>query len=279
MTNAQAILDPRAAGARRLEGKIAIITGGGQGHGRATARRFAQEGAKLMIVDRHAPGAERTRDELTDFGAEADIFVGEMGTAEAAKQLMEATVARFGRIDVLINNVGGAMHRSRQAWEFSPEEIVDNVQNSLWTCLWGCWAVMPIMAEQRSGSIVNFGSHAVRGTGRFGYAAAKGGVMAITTSLALEAAPYNVRVNCVVPHLSTRPEGDTLVNRLPGTPVAARGAGGAEMLNNPTMTPIPLNRPGTPEEIAAACAFFASDDSSFTTGEILCVGGGAFCGL
>jgi NAD(P)-dependent dehydrogenase (short-subunit alcohol dehydrogenase family) len=103
--------------------------------------------------------------------------------------------------------------------------------------------------------------------------------MAITTSLALEAAPYNVRVNCVVPHLSTRPEGDTLVSRVPTQAVRAGRGATAESLRSPNMTPIPLNRPGTPEEVAAACAFFASDDSSFTTGDILCVGGGAFCRL
>lgn len=277
-----AVLDPRAAGAKRLKGKIAIITGSGQGHGRATAKRLAEEGASIMVVDRYEPGAVRSRDELRAFGVTTEMFIGDIGSPDVAKELMRTTKERMGRIDVLVNNVGGAMHRSRQGWEFTPQELMDNVNNSLWTCLWCCWAVMPYMVEQRSGSIINFGSHAVRGTGRFGYAAAKGGVMAITTSLALEAAPYNVRVNCVVPHLSTRPEGDTLIARVPGAPVTPGGGMGRnpqEALTNPNMTPIPLGRPGTPEEIAAAVAFFASEDSSFTTAEVLCVGGGAFCQL
>jgi dihydroxycyclohexadiene carboxylate dehydrogenase len=274
----QTVLDPRAAGARRLEGKIAIVTGAGQGHGRATARRMAQEGASIMIADRHQPGAERTRDELREWGAAAESFLGDLSSHEVATRLMAETKERFGRIDVLVNNVGGAMYGGKQGWEFTPEELMANVQNNLYTCLWCCWAVLPHMVEQRSGSIINFGSHAVRGTGRLGYAASKGGIMAITTSLALEAAPYNVRINCVVPHVSTRPEGDTLVARVPGQSPASRPAGGGN-IDNPNYTPIPLGRPGTPEEIAAAVTFFASDDSSFTTGEVLCVGGGAFCHL
>ena len=274
-----AVLDPKAAGARRLEGKIAIITGGGQGHGRATARRFAQEGASLMLVDRHAPGAERTRDELVDFGAEADIFIGELGPWDVAQTLMQTTKERFGRIDILVNNVGGAMYGGKPGWEFTPQELEDNVRNNLFTCLSCCWAVMPYMIEQQSGSIVNFGSHAVRGTARLGYAAAKGAVMAITTSLSIEAAEHGVRINCVVPHLSDRPEGDTLVTRIPGQapPTGSARRDASSSLSSPHMTPIPMHRPGKPEEVAAAVAFLASDDASFTTGEIVCVGGGAFC--
>lgn len=273
------VLDPKAAGARRLEGKVAIITGGGQGHGRATAKRFAQEGASLMLVDRHAPGAERTRDELIAFGAQAEIFVNELGPWDVAQSLMEATKERFGRIDVLVNNVGGAMYGGKQGWEFTPEELEDNIRNNLNTCLSCCWAVMPHMIEGGSGSIVNFGSHAVRGTARLGYAAAKGAVMAITTSLALEAAPYGIRINCVVPHLSDRDEGDTLVTRIPGQapPGGSARRDASAGLSSPHLTPIPMRRPGKPEEVAAAVAFLASDDSSFTTGEIIGVGGGAFC--
>ncbi len=274
------VLDERAAGARRLEGRIAVVTGAGQGHGRATARRMAQEGASIMIADRFEPGARRTRDELRAFGSAADYFLGDMQEAETARRLMEETKERFGRIDILVNNVGGAMGGNKMGWEFPPAELEANVRNSLHTCMWGCWAVLPYMIEQRSGSIINFGSHAVRGMGRLGYAAAKGGVMAITTSLAIEAGPHNVRVNAVVPHLSSRPEGDTLVARVPGQAVnRGGGRGSADALNSPNMTPIPMGRIGTPEEVAAVVTFLASDDASFTTGAIICVGGGAVCSL
>ena len=281
MTQAQNVLDPRAAGGRRLEGKTAVVTGAGQGHGRATARRFVEEGAAVMIADRHQPGAERVRDELVAYGGTAETFIGDISSHETASALVDTARDCFGRIDILVNNVGGAFRlpgSGEMGWEKTPEDLMGNVQNNLFTCLWCCWAVAPVMIGQGSGSIINFGSHAVRGMGRLGYAAAKGGVWAITTSLALELAPYNVRINLVVPHSSTRPEGDTLVTRIPGeTPPA--GQRGPAPVSGANLTPIPLNRPGTPEEVAAAVAFLASDDASFTTGESICVGGGAFCRL
>ena len=204
MTQGQTVLDPRAAGGKRLQGKIAVVTGSGQGHGRATARRFVEEGASVMIVDRHQPGAERVRDELRAYGGQAETFIGDISSHEVATSLMETARERFGRIDILVNNVGGAFRlpgSGEMGWEKTPEDLVGNIQNNLFTCLWCCWAVAPIMIEQQSGSIVNFGSHAVRGMGRLGYAAAKGGIWAITTSLALELAPYNVRINLVLSQL------------------------------------------------------------------------------
>ena len=275
-------LDPRAAGGHRLAGRVALITGAGQGHGRATARRMASEGASIMIAERFEPGALRTRDELREYGTEAEFVLGDMQDPDFVKSLVAQTKDRFGRIDILVNNVGGAQGGGKLGWEFTPDELRANVNNSLYTCLWGCWAVLPVMIEQQSGSIINFGSHAVRGTHRLGYAAAKGGVVAITTSLSLEAAPYNVRINAVVPHVSTRAEDDTLVARIPGQPITRGQAGGVGLgqgLNDPRYSPIPLNRPGTPEEIAAVVTFLASDDASFTTGQVICVGGGAYCRL
>ena len=127
MTQGQTVLDPRAAGGKRLQGKIAVVTGSGQGHGRATARRFVEEGASVMIVDRHQPGAERVRDELRAYGGQAETFIGDISSHEVATSLMETARERFGRIDILVNNVGGAFRlpgSGEMGWEKTPEDLV-----------------------------------------------------------------------------------------------------------------------------------------------------------
>src|SRR5436309_1453877 len=127
------VLDARAAGAKRLRGRIAIVTGAGQGIGRATARRFAEEGAVVMVADRNPAGSERTCGELRDYGAEADIWIGDVSSAEGAQALMKTTVARWGRIDILVNTVGGSMYGHQYGWEFTPAEMLANVQNNFFT--------------------------------------------------------------------------------------------------------------------------------------------------
>jgi len=272
------VLDPRAAGAKRLKDKIAIVTGGGQGIGRASCRRFAEEGASVMIAERYRESGERTCQELRDYGAKAELFVADVSSAETAKALMAATVEHFGRIDILVNNAGGSMYGPKLGWEYTPEELIANVQNNFWTTMWCCWAVLPYMVEQRSGAIVNLGSNSPRGTMRLPYAASKGGVFAITTSLALETATLGIRINCVAPHFSIKQEGDQLFTRIPNqrttqNPEERRAQ--FESLAERHLQNIPMRRPGTVEEQAAAIAFLASDDASFITGQILSVGGGA----
>jgi dihydroxycyclohexadiene carboxylate dehydrogenase len=278
VTDSSRVLDPRAAGAKRLEGRIAIITGSGQGIGRATARRMAEEGAAIMIVDRNAHGAERTRDELRHYGATAEMHVSDISQPDSAKALMAAAKERFSRIDILVNNAGGAMHSPQRGWEYTPQQIMANVQNNFFTALWCCWAVLPYMVEQKSGAIVNVGSSAPQGTGRLPYAASKGGVFAITTSLALETATLGIRINCVAPHWSVSEDpSDRLVTRIPGetVPGASADRDQHQSLAERHLQNIPMRRPGLKEEQAAAITFLASDDASFITGQILSVGGGA----
>jgi dihydroxycyclohexadiene carboxylate dehydrogenase len=278
----QKVLDPMAAGARRVVGKIAIVTGAGQGHGRATAKRLAQEGASVMVVDRHEAGAARTVGELRDFGTDAESYVVDISDPEAFKAVAAATNERFGKIDILVNVAGGSMYGPKFGWEYTPAELRANVENNLFTCMWGCWAVLPYMVEQHSGAIVNFGSHAVRNGMRLGYAAAKGGVYAVTASLAMETAQRGVRINAVVPHWSgaTDPD-DRMVTRIPGAMRSEespeeRAARMAELEARHAPT-IPMGRGGAPRDLAAAVAFLVSEDAAFVTGHILCVGGGAYC--
>lgn len=271
-------LDPRAAGAKRLLDRVAVITGAGQGIGRATARRMAEEGALIMICDRNPKGAERTRDELRTAGATAETHVADISQPEAARALIAAAIERFGRVDVLVNNAGGSMFGPKLGWEYSPEEILANVQNNFFTTLWCCWAVLPHMVERRSGAIVNIGSNAPQGTMRLPYAASKGGVFAITTSLALETAELGVRINCVAPHWSVSEDpDDRLVTRIPGESVPHQAAQQVQQqrLAEQHLRNIPMRRAGLKEEQAAAITFLASDDASFITGQILSVGGGA----
>lgn len=277
MSQPTTVLDPRAAGGRRLDGKIAIVTGAGQGIARATARRMAQEGASVMIADRNEPGAIRTRDELLEFGADAETFIADVSSPEVAKALMAATKERFGRIDILVNCAGGSMYGPKYGWDYTPEEIMANVQNNFFTTMWCCWAVLPYMVEQRSGAIVNVGSNSPRGTMRLPYAASKGGVFAITTSLALETATMGIRINCVAPHLTGGDPGDRLVPRYarPAEQTADQQRATFEQTRERHLANIPMHRPGRVEEQAAAITFLASDDASFITEQILSVGGGA----
>src|SRR5207253_1832503 len=180
----------------------------------------------------------------------------------------------------LVNAAGGSMYGPKYGWEYTPEELLANVQNNFWTTMWCCWAVLPHMVEQKSGAIVNLGSNSPRGTMRLPYAASKGGVFAITTSLALETATMGVRINCVAPHYSVSEDpSDRMVTRIPGERPAERDSeqarAQAEDLASRHLQNIPMRRPGTKEEQAAAIAFLASDDASFITGQILSVGGGA----
>jgi NAD(P)-dependent dehydrogenase (short-subunit alcohol dehydrogenase family) len=277
---ARKVLDPKAAGGKRFLGKVAVVTGAGQGIGRATARRLAEEGATVLVADRNRAGAERTCGELRGYGAEADLWIGDVSSADGAKALMAAAVERWGRIDVLVNTVGGSMYGPKLGWEYTPEELQANVQNNFWTTMWCCWAALPYMVERQSGAIVNLGSNSPRGTMRFPYAAAKGGVFAMTTSLALETATMGIRINCVAPHWSVSEDPDDgMVTRIPGESrremSAEQRQAQFERLAAQHLQNIPMRRPGQKEEQAAAIAFLASDDASFVTGQILSVGGGA----
>ena len=114
MTQGASVLDPRGRRGQAVTGEVCHCDGLGSGHGRATVRRFVEEGAAVMIVDRHQPGAERVRDELRDYGGQAEMYIGDIGNPESAKELMATTKEQFGRIDILVNNVGGGFQTAGQ---------------------------------------------------------------------------------------------------------------------------------------------------------------------
>jgi len=271
-------LDQRAAGARRLQDKVCIVTGAGQGIGRAIARRLGQEGGKIVVADRIDEGARRTVKDLKDLGVGAVKVIADLSTLSGAQGMMAEAVKAYGRIDVLVNNVGGTIWM-KPFHLYTEEETQQELERSLLPTLWGCNAVLPIMIEQESGCIINIGSQSVRGLYRAPYAASKGGILAIGKVLAMEYGRYGIRVNTVSPGGTDIP--DRLTSRLqirPGEMAEdlekEEGDRYREEMSADIRAQQSLSRRGLPEEHAAAVAFLASDDASFITGDVINCSGG-----
>ena len=271
-------LDPRAAGARRLKDKVCIVTGAGQGIGRAIARRLGQEGGKIVVADRIDEGARRTVKDLKDLGVGAVKVIADLSTLSGAQGMMAEAVKAYGRIDVLVNNVGGTIWM-KPFHLYTEEETQQELERSLLPTLWGCNAVLPIMIKQESGCIINIGSQSGRGLYRAPYAASKGGILAIGKVLAMEYGRYGIRVNTVSPGGTDIP--DRLTPRLqirPGEMVEdlekEEGDGYRKEMSADIRAQQSLGRRGLPEEHAAAVAFLASEDASFITGDVINCSGG-----
>jgi dihydroxycyclohexadiene carboxylate dehydrogenase len=269
-------LDPRAAGARRLNGKVCVVTGAGQGIGRATARRLGEEGGKIVVADRVDTGASEAVDELRSHGVETIKALVDLSTLAGAHELMSAAMAAFGRIDVLVNNVGGTIW-IKPYHLYTEDEVKRELERSLYPTLWCCLAALPIMMTQQAGAIVNLGSQSPRGLYRLPYAASKGGIAAMTKVLAMEYGRYGIRVNTVAPG------GTEIADRITprqfiGPGVMAEDDPSAEQYRREMADDIrsqqSLRRRGLPEEQAAAVAFLASDDASFITGQVINCSGG-----
>jgi dihydroxycyclohexadiene carboxylate dehydrogenase len=269
-------LDPRAAGARRLKDKVCVVTGAGQGIGRAMARRLGQEGGKIVVADRIDKSASEVVRELCDGGVEAIKALVDLASFAGAQELMGVAQAAYGRIDVLVNNVGGTIW-IKPYHLYTEDEVKLELERSLYPTLWCCLAALPVMMEQRSGSIVNIGSQAVRGLYRLPYAASKGGIEALTKVLAMEYGSYGIRVNTVSPAGTDTPDRVTprqlirpgmMVDDGPDLEKYRREM--AEDVRGQQA----LRRRGLPEEQAAAVAFLASEDASYITGQIINCSGG-----
>jgi dihydroxycyclohexadiene carboxylate dehydrogenase len=250
----------------RFAGKVALVTGAAQGIGREVALRLAHEGAQVALVDRSALVAEVS----VEAGSSALAINADLETYAGATSAVDQTLARFDRIDILVNNVGGTIWAKPYA-AYDDTQIEAEIRRSLFPTLWCCRAVLPAMLCQGAGLIVNVSSVATRGINRVPYAAAKGGVNAVTACLAIEYAEHGIRVCAIAPGGTEAPP-----RRIPRN-VASRTQQEdvwMQQVVDQTIGSSLMKRYGTTEEQAAAILFLASDEASYITGVTLPVAGG-----
>ncbi|MFG6160300.1 benzoate diol dehydrogenase BenD [Halomonas sp. 1390] len=254
----------------RFRDKVMVITGAAQGIGRRVAERAAAEGARLALVDR-ADLVHEVVAGLVEQGVDAIALQADLETWEGAEDVMARSVEHFGRIDILINNVGGAIN-FKPFTEFTPDEISAEITRSLMPTLWCCRAVLPTLVAQGSGVIVNVSSAATRGIHRIPYSAAKGGVNAMTASLAFEVAEHGIRVVATAPGGTEAPP--RRISR--GTPEPRNETEQAwfQAHIDQTKQSCFFGRYGTLDEMAAPILFMASEEAGYITGSVLPVAGG-----
>ncbi|MFA6297551.1 MAG: 3-oxoacyl-ACP reductase family protein [Nocardioides sp.] len=240
----------------KLDHKIAIVTGAGQGIGKAIAERLAADGATVVVTDINEGAAKDTAAALGNdsVGLHTDVT-----DRDSVNDMVAQVTARFGRIDVLVNNAG--WDKAEPFVDSEPETWDRVIQINLYGVLNTSKAVLPIMAAQGSGRVVNLGSDAGRvgSSGEAVYSAAKGAVIAFTKATAREMARSQVAINCVCPG---------------PTDTALFASMGGEKLREALTKAIPFRRLGQPDDIANAVAFYASDEAAFITGQTVSVSGG-----
>ncbi|WP_109808859.1 SDR family NAD(P)-dependent oxidoreductase [Sphingosinithalassobacter portus] len=242
-----------------LHGRTAIVTGGGSGIGRAAARRFAQQGARLCIADANEAAATATAQALRDAGHDAFALATDVTDPQAVDSAVAVTLSRFGRLDILLHSAGVGIEQAFLDTELAQWRRVLDID--LTGTFLMCQSAARAMRDQRYGRIVTISSTAgiLGGTGRAAYGAAKAGVIGLTRVMAVELAPYGITANCLAPGAIE-------------TELVAR------MHSDETRTVyragIPMDRYGTPEEVAEAALFLASEAASYVTGHVLGVDGG-----
>jgi dihydroxycyclohexadiene carboxylate dehydrogenase len=254
----------------RFEGKVLVVTGSAQGLGEAVATRAVREGGAVVLVDR-SPIVHEVAEKLASEGAQTVALVSDLERYMGASTAMAAARNHFGRIDILINNVGGTIWAKPYA-HYTESEIEAEIRRSLFPTMWCCRAVLPFMVERQQGTIVNVSSVATRGLNRVPYAAAKGGVNALTASLAWEYADQGIRIAATAPGGIEAPP--RRIARGSQTEQSEQEKAWYQTIVDQTIGSSLLHRYGTLDEEVAPILFLASDEASYITGTRLPVAGG-----
>jgi 3-oxoacyl-[acyl-carrier protein] reductase len=254
-----------------LKGKVALITGGSKGLGRAIAEEFAKEGADVSICARSRPDLDKAGDELRGYGGRVHTTPADVANASAVSTVIDGAVRELGRIDILVNNAGDAW--LSHALNTTDEEWRYCLDINLMSAVRFIRGVVPHMRKQGGGRIINLSTVSAHTPlqAMHDYSSAKAGLLAFSKSAAFELAPDNILVNCVCPALIHSP----LWEKLADSAIGLFGASRDEVYQNLANQFVPLKRFGNAREVSGLIAFLASDQASFITGSRFDVDGGA----
>ena len=257
----------------RLAGEVALVTGAGSvgpgwGNGRAAAVLFARQGARVVAVDRDAAAADETARLIAEEQGQVLVLEADVTDLKSVIAMSESAMRRFGRVDVLLNNVGGSIPGGPE--EMSVEDFRDQIDINLTSVFITTKVLLPAMAKQGGGAVVNVGSiGGLRHLGHdhVGYSAGKSALVQFTRQLAVRYAPDNIRCNTVIPGMIDTPLLEHRVSR-------QKGRGDLTTLRNEAKTRVPLGRRGDAWDVAYAALFLASDEAKYVTGTEILVDGG-----
>lgn len=246
-----------------LVGQVAIVTGAARGIGLAIAERLAADGAHLALSDLDGQALGEAAAKVGKLTSKKPVsVVGDLSDQQVSKKLVDETIAAFGAVHVLVNNAGGGIIKAFS--EHTPETLKATIDRNLWTVLWACWHVLPLMRAQKYGRIIHLGADSVRNGlwDHAAYNAAKGGVHGLTTGLAREYARDGITINTVAPCAVNTPQMEAITKSAPA--LAAK-----------FVSVIPMGRPAEMSEVASMVSYLSSSEASFVTGQVISVNGGS----